>query len=520
MNYENIHRNDFQRSAPRKTWLMIVLGVTLLTALLLTSRTAGQETESTAQPPESKTAGDLVAEGVDAQGRLRLMVNKSAVVKTRVPYKQISLSQPDIAIDNEIGPTSILVTGKKAGNTQLIIWDDAGRSQMVEIVVESDLAALKDQMKTIFPTAKIEVSSSNGAIILQGRVHNLQIAEQAARIAEPYAENILNFLEIGGGQQVLLQVQFAEVSRTATSALGVNFGYTDGTSSGGSNIGQIAPFSAEAGSSGSISTPGGSPAVTLFGGGQVGSTMFRFFLSALRQNNLLRVLAEPNLIAISGQEASFLAGGEFPIPVPQSGGAGGGASTITIVYKEFGVKLKFVPVVLGDGRIRMNVQPEVSDLDFSNSVSVGGFLVPGLRTRRLATTIEMAEGQTFAIAGLLDSNVFTSKQVTPLLGDIPILGVLFRSVRYERRETELVVIVTPHLVEAMNPDQVPNLPGENWRYPNESDLFIHRDLGGPALDEDLVPAPKDAAKTGPPPRFHGRYGFAPYAPPADAGSQQ
>jgi pilus assembly protein CpaC len=389
---------------------------------------------------------------------------------------------------------------------------------VANVVVLLDSTALQHQLNEMFPGAKIEVADVNGAVALRGRVPTLQVAEQAAQVAQPYAARVLNFLEIAGGQQVMLEVKFAEVSRAATTALGVNLGFTDGTAIGGSNIGQVAPFAPVE----SDVTPGtialGVPttlgeSVTLFGRGEIGSTAFHAFVSALRQNNLLRVLAEPNLVTVSGQEAEFIAGGEFPVPVPQTGSGEGGGQAITIEYREFGVKLKFVPIVLGDGKIRLKVSPEVSDLDFTAAVRIAGTQVPGLRKRNLTTTIEMTEGQTFAVAGLLDSNVTASKDVTPILGDLPVLGALFRSVRYQRRETELVVLVTPHIVAPMNPDQVPVLPGQHWRHPSEAELFWNRDLGGerpaPRGDErPTSPATADAE----PPRFHGQYGFTPAAP--------
>ena len=226
---------------------------------------------------------------------------------------------------------------------------------------------------------------------------------------------------------------------------------------------------------------------------------FEAFLDALRANNLLRVLAEPNLTCISGEQASFLAGGEFPIPVPQSNGGG---TTITIDYKQFGVRLAFTPTVLGDGRVRLHVMPEVSDLDYTNGVQLNGFTIPALTKRTLETTVELGEGQTLSLAGLLNNRVNASKNVTPLLGDIPVLGPLFRSVRYTRNQTELVVLVTPRLVEAMNPGQVPRLPGELWRYPTEAELFFGQNLGGPAPDTDKAPTVR-------PSRFYGATGFNP-----------
>jgi pilus assembly protein CpaC len=233
----------------------------------------------------------------------------------------------------------------------------------------------------------------------------------------------------------------------------------------------------------------------------------------MRENNLLRVLAEPTLTTTSGQEASFLAGGEIPIPVPQTGGGANGGYVITIDYKKFGVQLKFVPIVLGDGRIRLKVTPEVSDLDNTHSITNGGFQIPAFTSRITSTTVELNEGQTLSLAGLLNTRVSTDTQVTPLLGDLPILGTLFRSVRYSRQETELVVLVTPHLVSGMNPAQVPSLPGEHWRYPTESELFWHRDLGGPAPETGRTPSAM------PPPQFHGTYGFAPAARPVMASTK-
>ncbi len=313
----------------------------------------------------------------------------------------------------------------------------------------------------------------------------------------------MNFLEIAGGQQVVLKVRFAEVSRSATINLGFNVDVTDGKSTfgfnngtGGSGIGQL---------SGGGAGQAVSSAVQIFGAGKVGNSAFESFLEALRQNNLLRVLAEPNLTTSSGQEANFLAGGEFPIPVPQAGGSG--ATAITVEYKQFGVRLTFIPIVMGDGKIRLKVSPEVSDLDFSRSVSFNGFVIPSVTKRSLSTVVELRDGQSFAVGGLLNSRINTTRAVTPVLGDIPGLGALFRSVQYQRSETELLVLVTPHLVEPMNPGQVPELPGEHWRYPTENDLFINADLGGPAPDPRV---PSAAASSRPAPaRFAGPYGFTP-----------
>ncbi len=483
-------------------------------------RPAGPQAAAAPATPAQAPDETLVASGLDEDGILRLSVDKNAVLTTADPYKDLSIANPAIADINLINPTTILVTAKKAGSTQLTIWNDAGKSQSININVQFDVRVLQEQYNTMFPGSNIEVSSANGAIALKGRVPSLQVAEQASQLAAPYATSVLNFLEVSGGQQVMLQVRFAEVSRSATNALGVNLFAADGSFAGGSNIGQVSPVTNQPfGNFGDtpafkgieIEAPGHtiSPSVTLYGAGQIGSFYLEYFVEALRQNNLLRVLAEPNLIAISGQEASFLAGGEFPVPVPQ---AGDGGTVITIEYREFGVKLKFVPIVQGNGKIMLKVEPEVSDLDYTAAVRTQGFLIPGLRKRTVSTTVEMSEGQTFAIAGLLDNKVVASKDVTPLLGDLPILGALFRSVRYERRDTELVVLVTPILVEPMNPGEVPALPGERWRHPTEGELFWLRDLGGPETDK-TVRDTEDAA----PRRFQGQFGFTPASATADTG---
>jgi pilus assembly protein CpaC len=450
---------------------------------------AGLPAEGAAAP----AAGDgFITSGLTG-GRLMLTMNKSGVLTTRAPYKRISVGSPDVADVNTIGPTSVLVNAKQVGSTQLIFWDDQDRSQIIDVEVAMDLQPLRDQLARMYPASNIEVTPlSGGAVALTGRVPNIETAERIMTIASPYSLKMINMMEITGGQQVMLQVRFMEVSRSAISALGVelNAGWASGDCA--------VNFTS---TPGRVSNP--DPAITLGGAGQFGNFAFDVFIDALKRNNLARVLAEPNVTVISGQEANFLAGGEFPVPVPQSGGAGTGGSTITIEYKEFGVRLRCVPVVLGDGRIRMRVSPEVSDLDFTNSVSVGGLPVPGLKTRKVDTTVEMVDGQSFAIAGLLNRKLDAKNTSTPFLGDIPVLGMLFRSVRYERSETELVVLVTPRLVEPMNPDGVPLLPGEQWFYPSDIELFVSGELGGPGPVQGIAPRLPDA----PAPRYQGRTGF-------------
>lgn len=438
----------------------------------------------------------LVESGTDDAGKVNLTVNKTSVVTTKKPYARMNIATPDVADVTTVGPTTLLITAKKPGNTQLIVWDDQEKSQTIEISVVPDLQALRDQLKKTFPDYNVTVTQLADGIALQGHVPNLQVAEQMTASATPFGK-VLNLLEVSGGQQIMLKVQFVEMSRLASTELGFRGAVGGNGFAFGTNNGP--------GAGTYLGVASGNPdvaisdAVSLFGAGKIGDIALEGFLHALKTNNLARTLAEPNLVAISGEPASFLAGGEIPIPVPQAGA--GGASTITIQYKEFGVRLNYTAIVLGDGRVRLKVTQEVSDVDYSRAVSFAGGNVPAFSTRRADSTVELFEGQTLALAGLLQRKVSSSSTKTPLLGDLPIVGGMFRSVRYERQETELVILVKPVLVSAMNPDQIPALPGGKWRYPTEAQLYGNADLGGPNGSPGNPPA------TEPAPRFIGQNGF-------------
>jgi pilus assembly protein CpaC len=494
----------------------LCIGSMLSTGALF-AQTRASAPPAGAQGTGAGAAGNFVTSGLDEQGAIRLNTNKSTIVTTSRPRQSLAIGEPSIADINAISPTRLLVTGKKPGSTQLISWDDQDHSQVIDVTVTADLGGLTDQYKRIFPNNKIEVSSAGeDTVVLSGTVGSLAMAEKAESLAAPYGKKVVNLLDVSGGQQVMLQVRVAEVSRTALSQLGVNLAYTDGTSFGGSNTGIGNGFGTAAAQAVQDQTllgiPGIGDQVTLFGKGVFGNTAVFAFISALRQNNLLRVLAEPNLVAMSGQEATFLAGGEFPVPIPQNGGIDN--NTITIEFKEFGVKLSFVPLVLGDGRIRLKLAPEVSDLDFTNAVRFSGFVIPGLTTRRMSSTVEVGDGQSLAMAGLLNQSLAANKQVTPLLGDLPVLGTLFRSVRYQRKETELVVLVTPRLVSPMSPEEVPTLPGEYWRHPSEAEIFWNQDLGGSAQSGTATTRP--SGQPGPARKFYGHYGYVPATQPVAA----
>jgi pilus assembly protein CpaC len=519
LDHSNLNTTDrVIHSRRNRTHRAAFLLATVGTIVLLGGGVVGADApDTTANPATTQpvvqaptTRPSFVTDGLGADGNLDLVSGKTVVLTTRAPFKRMSIGQPDVADVNPIGPSNILVTAKKAGSTQLIIWDDQDRSQVIEISVQLDLAAVKRQIRSAFPDAHIEADALSDTILLRGQVASAQVAEQIVEMASAYGK-VHNFLEVSGGQQVMLQVKFAEVSKKAEKDLGVNFGGTDGVSIFGNNGGGINPFTFTGGGSAPLLlgvplTP--SATGTIFGTGRYGNgNPFAYFIKVLRENNLLRVLAEPNVMAISGQEATFLAGGEIPIPVSQGGNSG-----ISVEYHEYGIKLNFTPYVLGNGKIRLKVNPEVSDLDYANAVSIGGSPVPAFTKQTVTTTVELSEGQSFALAGLLNNNVTATTDAIPLLSDLPILGDLFRSTTYLRNETELVVLVTPKLVEPMNPGEVPSLPGEHWRYPNEVQLYLKGDLGGPMVERPKQTA--DDKHEGPPPQFHGDYGFAPQSPTA------
>jgi pilus assembly protein CpaC len=503
----------------KRAGALVSAAAAALVVLMSAGTAAGQEVPTSTNPPTTAPAGDpgvngmapdapskpsMIVEGTDADGGIHLSPGKTRVIITKRKIATINIGNPDAAFVKSTGPNSLMVTAKKPGGTGLILWDEQGQMTVIDVTVEPDMATLRRELKEAFPNSNIIVTPLADSISLRGTVPSLKVAEQVVELATAFGK-VHNFLEVSGCQQVMLQVRFAEVSKSATQDLGINFGGVDGISSFGNNVGQISPLGFIQGANNTLNlgVPTPSSGVTLFGSGAIGRTSFAYFLQALEENGLVRMLAEPNVMATSGKSAEFTAGGEFPVPVSQGGGTGSGAA-VTVDYKEYGVKLNFTPIVLGDGTIRLEINPEVSELDFANAVRSNGFLIPALTTRKVHTTVELSDGQSLALAGLLNQNMSDTTDAVPLLGDIPVLGVLFRSTKYQRSETELVVLVTPRLVAPMNPDGVPLLPGEHWRHPNEAAMFFLKDMGGPMND----PAGKADKPAGAPPQFHGNYGFS------------
>lgn len=493
--------------------------------------TAARASVAPAAAPAVVAKPTVLRAGQLEHGKLALSTNRTAELRTVGPIKRVSVGQPEIADVQPFGSNILLVTAKKPGTTQLIVWDEHDKSESIDVSVEIPLEQLRDLITKVAPGARVDVSVAADQIVLRGQAPSLLVAKQIGDVAGAYGK-VQNFIEVAGAQTVAVQVQFAEVSRTVTSSLGVAWAGTDGT----------ALFGSDPTSSGLLGTNGtrgslptqvgalGSPgAFNIFGSGSIAGNPFAYFVKALRDNSLLRVLQEPTLTTTSGEPASFIAGGQVAIPVPADNGS------IGIEYKEYGVRLLLTPIVLGNGKIKLIMEAESSDLDYANGTTIQGAAVPGLRTKRVQNIVEMGEGQTMSVAGLLDDSVIASKQSVPLLGDLPVLGQLFRSTRYQRKETELVVLITPRLAGAMNPGQVPPLPGGGWRHPSELEQFAFGDLGGnkeadATKDWNKNPADRGSnapGKTGgleqsgriasrqgrdpnqPPPTFLGDHGFAP-----------
>lgn len=390
---------------------------------------------------------------------VRLLVGRSTIVNVGSPIARISVTSADIADVLVTAPSEVLVNGKAPGTISMFVWNRGGAVTEYEVVVQRDLNHLTAQLRRLFPGESIDVQTSGKDVVLSGKVSNKDVSEKAVNLAAGYVakkEEVVSLLQLREGapsNQVLLRVRFAEVSRNALTELGASY-YADGYK------GRVGSVTTQ-----QFPSPFFDQQSPMVGERQVFSDFLNLFMfdlknqlggviKALSQRGLFQTLAEPNLVAESGKEASFLAGGEFPIPIAQ--GSGGGVA-ISVQFKEFGIRLSFTPVVNGD-RVHLKVRPEVSTLDFNNAVVLQGFRIPALSTRRTETELELQNGQTFAIAGLLNNTMVSSMRKIPGIGDIPILGLLFRSKAAQKDQTELVVMITPEILPNNSNGVTPNLP--------------------------------------------------------------
>ena len=394
-----------------------------------------------------------------ASESLNVPMNRAVVVESDVPFAELSIANPGIADISTLSDKSIYVLGKAPGRTTLTLLSPEGTLiSNVDVHVTPDIAEFKERLQQILPGENIEVRTANDGIVLSGQVSSTAKLDRALDLASRYApDRVSNLMVVGGTQQVMLKVRFAEMNRSVSKALG---GGLNITGSGSDGTGAIGGGSGLSGAFGGVGVSFG-----------VGDLQFQVLLEALETKGMVRTLAEPNLTALSGQEAKFLAGGEYPVPVAQDN------DTISVEFKPFGVELNFTPVVVDQDIINLTIDAAVSSLDPSSGFSTGedGFTISAFKRRQTSTTVEMRDGESFAIAGLLQDDFRNNVSQLPWAADIPVLGALFRSADYQRSQSELVIIVTPHLVTPVAGAALA-LPTDRVRIPTEREMFLFGDV--------------------------------------------
>ncbi|MEL1251019.1 type II and III secretion system protein family protein [Aurantiacibacter gilvus] len=427
------------------------------------------------------SAGDVHA------GTIELPLNKSRVINTDQPIARVMIGNSEIADVLPLTDQSVYVLGRSMGTTSLTLYGDGGRLLAVmDLAVGPDIEAYQQQVDRLISGSDIQASISGSSMVLTGVVSDAGAVDRAVQLAQTYAgDNVVNLISVGSSQQVMLEVRFAEVNRRVTEELGIR---GIGVSEGGSFRGVFGGGASY--SPGNGVTPGSAASSLIVDSFGIFSNVFSIgnvdiegVLTALERRGFARTLAEPTLVALSGETASFLAGGEYPIPVTQS--SSNNASAITVEFKPFGVSLAFTPTVLADNTINLRVEPEVSSIDPTASISLNDITIPGLQTRRASTVIEMRDGESFAIAGLLQDDIQSVVRQLPLLGSIPIIGSLFRSTEFQQGQTELLIVVTPRLVQPIRPGQV-YLPTDRVEDPDPVDTFL--------LGESYDPRPARTAE--------------------------
>ena len=444
-----------------------------------------------------------VLEG-SSSGILTVPMNRAVIVEVDVPYAELLIANPGIADVSVLSESTLYLLGKAPGRTSVtFLAGDGSLITVTEVQVTPDLAEFKERLEQIMPGENIEVRSANDGIVLSGTVSSITRLNRALELAERYApERVSNMMMVGGTQQVMLEVRFAEVSRAVTKRLEGGLAAT--------GTGDLAGFVAGGGSGGlAVDIPEGEAygdplAVLTQSGNSVGGVTFNVnlgpiqlqaMLQALESRGLVRSLAEPNLTALSGQSAQFLAGGEYPIPT-------GSASEVAVEYKPFGVELQFTPVVLEGDQINLSIDAAVSSIDTANGLVANGLTIAAFSRRAVQTTVELRDGESFAIAGLLEDDFTDATSQVPWLGDIPVLGALFRSAEFQRSQTELVIIITAHLVTPTQGEALA-VPTDRVRPPSEAELFL---LGQTAASSNSTPTSGGAGEVAQQ-DFSGSYGY-------------
>jgi pilus assembly protein CpaC len=430
----------------------------------LAAVTQGTQVSQTAAPPLANQEGS-------GSHTLHLLVGRSLVITSPTPIKRVSVADPNIAEAVVVSPYQVLLNGKVPGGVSLLIWDETDQSQTFEVSVDIDILSLNEKIHEVFPNEGIQLETSKDVVMLSGKISSAGVADKILEIVKnsnPKVTSLMQFPPVPV-KEILLEVKFAEVDRTAVSQLGINILRNFGSNMPMSiTTQQFSPPGFTEGTAPTVTSNG----TTTSGGQQnqftisnlLNIAVFRpdinlaAMIQALQANNVLQILAEPNLLTESGKQASFLAGGEFPFPALQGTSGAGGVAGITVQFKEFGIRLNFTPTLMADGLIHLNVKPEVSALDFADALTISGFTVPALSTRRAESDMELRDGQSFAIAGLIDNRVTEQFNKIPGISSIPVLGKLFQSRSQTKSNDELLILVTPRVVQPLTPETLPPGP--------------------------------------------------------------
>jgi pilus assembly protein CpaC len=451
---------------------------------LLAAAALGAQPEVPATAPTLRVDREL---GAAQQMTLEAGQNRLLVLSEQI--SRVAVADPSVADLKVVTPTQVLLTAKGPGTTDLTLWNRGDQPLVIALQVARSVEALKRQLRELFPKEKVSVSAAGDLVVLSGEVSDLRIPERMAEVARLHARQVANLVSVSGTHQVQLEVRFAEVSRSGLKAIGMNL---FGLSKNGEHVGGLTGPKNALGAfvAGVPGTGLGAGQPPIFPAQPMGDAFQLFFgsatpfpfnvtLSLLEENGLAKVLAEPTLVTLSGQEAKFLAGGELPVPLSSTLGQ------VTVAWKKFGIQLAFTPTVLDEGTINLRLAAEVSDIDPTNGVQASGTFIPGLISRQAEATLRMGDGQSFAVAGLMSDRVRSTVDRVPWLGSLPIIGALFRSSSYKRQETELLVVVTTRLVRPVAPHEAPSLPTDFEA--SEPDSFSFFFLGW----EDAGTAPRD-----------------------------
>ncbi|HSU19309.1 MAG TPA: type II and III secretion system protein family protein [Acidobacteriaceae bacterium] len=390
---------------------------------------------------------------------VHILVGRSIMINMQTRLRKIYISNPAVLESTTTTPNQVVITAKAAGSCNVVFWDENGHSRMLEVSADVDISGFRDALQLSYPNQPIEARAEQGRIILSGTVTDQGVADNVLKMAQLYSKDVVNAILVHTpphGKQIMLKVRFAEVDRTKAASFGVNIlGLGAANTPGSISTGEFNAPTSNGQLTGTIGGSASGTTTTFNVQNLLNIFLYRPDLNLaatiqdLETKSILQILAEPDLLAMSGEQAHFIAGGEFPYPVVQ-GTAAGGAGAVTIQFRPYGIKLDFTGTIEPDNSIRLKVAPEVSSLDYGNAVTISGFTVPALSTRRAETSVELRDGQSFGIAGLLDSNTTVQMSKIPGIGDIPILGQLFRSHNRNLNNSELLVVVTPTIVDPLN----------------------------------------------------------------------